>query len=106
METTPSVLYDALVVPCGRQAATRLLSLGHALEFVKDQYRHAKPILAIGAGRDFIEGAGIAFTLPSGDPDSGLLHAQVSEIETALPKFIEAIAHHRHHGREVDPPFV
>jgi catalase len=106
MEITPSVLYDALVVPCGRQAATRLLSLGHALEFVKDQYRHAKPILAIGAGRDFVEGAGIAFTLPSGDPDSGLLHATVDEIDAVLPKFVEAIAHHRHHGREADPPFV
>ena len=106
MEITPSVLYDALVVPCGRQAATRLLSLGHALEFVKEQYRHAKPILAIGAGRDFVEGAGIAFTLPSGDPDSGLLHATVDEIDAVLPKFVEAIAHHRHHGREVDPPFV
>jgi catalase len=106
LETTPSVLYDALVVPCGRQATTMLLSLGHALEFAKDQYRHAKPILAIGAGRDFIEGAGIAFTLPSGDPDSGLIHTEVDAIEAALPKFIEAIAKHRHHGRETDPPLV
>ena len=50
--------------------------------------------------------AGIAFTLPSGDPDSGLLHAHVDDIDPALPKFVEAIARHRHHGRETDPPFV
>ncbi|MGH8663290.1 MAG: catalase [Burkholderiales bacterium] len=106
LEITPSVIYDAMVVPCGRQAATQLLSLGHALEFAKDQYRHAKPILAIGAGRDFIEGAGIAFTLPSGDPDSGLLHASVEEIDAVLPRFIEAVARHRHHAREMDPPTV
>ncbi len=105
-ETTPSVLYDAMVVPCGRQAATQLLRLGHALEFAKDQYRHAKPILAIGAGRDFVEGAGIAFTLPSGDPDSGLIHASVEETEAVLPTFIEAVARHRHHGREMDPPTI
>ena len=30
----------------------------------------------------------------------------IDEPETVLPKFVEAIAHHRHHGREVDPPFV
>jgi catalase len=106
LETTPSVLYDAMVVPCGRQAATQLVRLGPALEFAKDQYRHAKPILAIGAGRDFIEGAGIAFTLPSGDPDSGLIHATVEEIAAALPTFIEAVARHRHHGREMDPPTI
>ncbi|MPZ42732.1 MAG: catalase [Betaproteobacteria bacterium] len=105
-EITPSVVYDAMVVPCGRQAATQLLSLGHALEFAKDQYRHAKPILAIGSGRDFIEGAGIAFTLPSGDPDSGLIHASVEEIDAVLPRFIEAVARHRHHAREMDPPTV
>jgi hypothetical protein len=51
---------------------------------------YARLILAIGAGRGFVEGAGIAFTLPSGDPDSGLLHATVGEIDAVLPKFVEA----------------
>jgi catalase len=106
LENTPAVLYDALVVPCGRQAATALLRLGHALEFVKDQYRHAKPLLVIGAGRDFVEGAGIALTLPSGEPDSGIVETSVEEIEGAIPRFIQALAKHRHHGRETDPPFV
>ena len=46
----PSVLFDAAVVPDGAGAADRLSALGHAREFLKDQYRHCKPILMLGAG--------------------------------------------------------
>ena len=48
----PSVLFDAVVVPDGEEAAERLALLGQALEFIKDQYRHCKPILMLGAGRE------------------------------------------------------
>src|SRR5688572_25831878 len=66
LETTPSVLYDAVVVPGGRAAAVILGNLGHAAEFVKDQYRHCKPILALGAGTDVVENAGVPARLPGG----------------------------------------
>src|SRR6185436_10998873 len=59
LETMPSVLFDALAVPGGEAAAVELGKLGHALEFIKDQYRHAKPILALGAATALIENAGM-----------------------------------------------
>ena len=51
VETTPSVVYDAVVLPDGEAAVKALLANGQALEFVKDQYRHCKTILAVGGGR-------------------------------------------------------
>src|SRR5690606_14844815 len=48
-ETMPSVLFDAVVIPDG--AGEALASLGHAVEFVRDQYRHCKPILDLGTAK-------------------------------------------------------
>ena len=70
----PLCLYDALVVPSGREAIKTLGNLGQAAEFVKEQYRHCKPILVLGAGQDLVENAGVPLTLANGDPDPGLLH--------------------------------
>ncbi|MEI9942006.1 MAG: catalase [Pseudomonadota bacterium] len=105
LETMPSVLFDALAIPGGDAAIVTLGSTGHALEFIKDQYRHAKPILALGTGADLLESAGVPVVLPSGKADSGMLvgHADAAE---ALPAFIAAVGRHRHHDRELDPPAV
>jgi catalase len=106
LETMPSVLFDALAVPGGKAAAVELGNLGHALEFIKDQYRHAKPILALGAATALIENAGVPAVLPSGKKDPGLLLRERGTASDALPEFIRAVGRHRHHEREVDPPAV
>ena len=106
MEAMPAVLFDALVVPGGDAAAKFLGNLGHALEFIKDQYRHCKPILALGAGAKLLANAGVPATLPSGESDPGLLLFPDDGAGDALPQFVEAIAKHRHHAREMDPPAV
>ena len=49
-----SVLYDALVLPEGAEAVDALRADGHTLEFIKDQYRHCKPILALGASEQLL----------------------------------------------------
>jgi catalase len=105
LETMPSVLFDALALPGGKAAVVELGNLGHAIEFIKDQYRHAKPILALGAAAALVENAGVPAVLPSGKPDPGLLLGKESA-DDVLPDFISAIARHRHHEREVDPPAV
>ncbi|HEX4886349.1 MAG TPA: catalase, partial [Casimicrobiaceae bacterium] len=106
LETMPAVLFDALAVPGGERAAKTLGNVGHAAEFIKDQFRHAKPILAIGAGRALVENAGVPAMLPSGDPDPGVLRFGDDEVDAAAAAFVEAIGKHRHHARELDPPMV
>ena len=104
METAPSVVFDAVAVPDG--ALDALSQLGHAKEYLKDQYRHCKPMLLIGDASALLEEAGIPGTLPSGKRDPGLLQFKANELETAVPAFVAAIAKHRHFERETDPPIV
>ena len=106
LETMPSVLFDALIIPGGRAAITALSNIGQAAEFIKDQYRHCKPILALGAGADLVEGAGVPATLPSGQEDPGMLIGRHQSASKALPDFVKAVARHRHFERAMDPPEV
>jgi catalase len=95
LETVPSVLFDAVVVPDGEAAAETLASLGHAVEFLKDQYRHCKPILIQGAGEALAVKAGI----PAEDAEDWALTQDVRA-------FVEAVGRHRNWDRAVDPPRV
>jgi len=105
-ETTPSVLYDAIAVPGGKDAIAELTRLGQAAESIKDQYRHCKPILALGAAKTLLEGAGVLATLPSGEEDPGVLIYDSDEAREAIDQFVKAIAAHRHFARHSDPPVV
>jgi catalase len=104
LEAAPAVLYDALVLSDGAEAVNALRADGRVLEFVKDQYRHCKPILALGTGEQLLEACGISTMLPSGQADCGLIVA--SDASAAGDAFIAAIAKHRHFARETDPPRV
>jgi catalase len=105
-ETMPSVLFDAVAICDGKAAVKALGNVGQALEFLKDQYRHAKSILALGAGADLAQSAGVPGALPSGAADPGVIMMENAAAAKALPAFIKAIARHRHHEREIDPPEV
>ncbi|MET0792164.1 MAG: catalase, partial [Polyangiaceae bacterium] len=106
LETMPSVLFDALIVPGGKSAVEALGNVGHAAEFIKDQYRHAKPILALGEGAVLVESAGVPATLPSGEQDPGILFMDHDDAGKALRAFSKALARHRHFERAMDPPEV
>jgi len=106
LETMPSVLFDAVAVLGGEPAATALGNWGHTAEFLQAQYRHAKPILAIGTGTTLLEKTGIPTTLPSGSDDPGILLHPDGDAAKALPRFVKAIARHRHYEREQDPPAI
>jgi catalase len=105
LEAAPAVLYDALVLPDGDEAIKALRADGRTLEFIKDQYRHCKPILSIGASDQLLAACGIDATPPNGQPDRGLIVASDARSES-VAGFIEAIGKHRHFGRETDPPRV
>jgi catalase len=105
LENSPSVLFDALVLPDGSEAVDQLARDGRTLEFIKDQYRHCKTILALGASAGLLEGIGIRPQLPDGTDDSGILMSAGGD-GLDPRKFIEAIAKHRHLDRDSDPPVI
>jgi catalase len=104
LETAPSVLWDAMVVVDGQVDA--LSESGHAVEFLKDQYRHCKPILLMGSARTLLDAIGIPSAIPPGKADLGLLEFEADETEAAVEAFVDALAKHRHFERETDPPRI
>ncbi|HIE1388977.1 TPA: catalase [Pseudomonas aeruginosa] len=98
---SPAPLFDAIVVPDGDEAINALRQDGQALEFVREPFRHGKPIMTINGGRLVLEDAGV----PLDEEDSGLVIAQ-SATQNSINAFIEAMAQHRHPARETDPPKV
>ena len=101
MENAPGFLFDALVVPDGREAVQALAGNGHTMEFIKDMFRHCKAILALGAGRELLEMAGIG---PMMDKDEGILLADGADAAQIAQAFVNAVAAHRHPARDSDPP--
>ena len=106
LEAGPSVLYDAVVVPDGEAAIKALSRDAHALDFVRDQYRHCKPIMVMGAGAALLKLASVPATLPDGSPDPALVGAEQEDLPQAINAFKTALASHRSFARETNPPIV
>jgi catalase len=102
LETMPSCLFDAVVVPDGEGSAAALSALGHAVEFVKDQYRHCKAMLVVGAGQALLEKASV----PLDDSDPALIIVAGGKIGPGVKTFLAALAKHRNWERAMDPPPV
>jgi catalase len=100
MENSPPVLFDALILPDGDAGVKALAADGHTTEFVMNQYRHCKTILALGASKTLLESAGIGKAT-----DDGLLIVPSFAKNTAQ-SFMAAVAQHRHPERESDPPAI
>jgi len=106
LENSPAVLFDALVIAGGDTAAETMSRDGRTLEFLKDQYRHCKTILALGNAAKLLTQAGISTTLPSGDTDPGLLVEGEDGKALDPQAFITALGRRRHPERDQDPPLV
>ncbi|MDR7095662.1 catalase [Hydrogenophaga laconesensis] len=98
LENEPGFLFDALVLPDGDAGVQALSRDGHTMEFIRDQHRHCKPILVMPASQALMEAAHVPLTLPSGEVDPGIVQGH------DLKAFVVAMARHRHHERETDPP--
>lgn len=106
--TMASVLYDAVVVPCGPRAITALTGDGYALHFVTEAYKHLKPVGAFGAGVDLLPNAGIA-ERTAGGTDVVDAHGVVTTTAAAgdlsdgfFDAFASALARHRAWDRDTD----
>lgn len=99
--TMNSVLYDAVVVPCGPSSVATLTHDGDAVQFVRDAYKHAKPIAAFGSGLDLLRVAGVEEQLAD-RPDVVAEHGVVTSVAAGddLPSALfneltGALARHR-----------
>ncbi len=88
LPTMASVLYDALLVPGGKEAVTALAADPAAVRFVEETYRHGKPLVACGEGRQLLAAAKLpGEALESPGPQLGLL---VDEGDGAPQELAEA----------------
>ncbi|WP_426208610.1 catalase [Massilia sp. TWP1-3-3] len=106
LEAGPSVLYDAVVVPDGEAAVKALSRDAHALDFMREQYRHCKPIMVVGTAAALLQQAGVPPALPDGSPDPALIGTDNDDLAAAVDAFKQALASHRSFARETDPPMV
>ncbi len=105
LENEPGFLFDALVLPDGEDAVAALARNGHTPEFIRDQYRHCKPLLVLGASRMLLDKAGVPAAAPDGGSDPSLIVAESLDA-TAGQAFLTALAGPRNFARETDPPMV
>ncbi|MEO6078153.1 MAG: catalase, partial [Steroidobacteraceae bacterium] len=107
LENSAPVVFDAVILPDGQAAVDRLARIGTAMDFIANQYRHGKTLLALGASSALLTKAGISADLPGGGKDPGVLMGASSKGgKPALDDFMQAVAKHRHPERETDPPLV
>ncbi len=105
LENSPPVLFDALLLPDGEAGVSALQALGHVNEFIVNQYRHCKTILALGASQRLLLDAGISVDTGR-NSDTGLLLSGGRDIKAVTQQFIKAVGLHRHPARELMPPAV
>jgi catalase len=103
-----SVLYDAVVVPCGPKAMEALGNDGYALHFVTEAYKHLKPVAAFGAGIELLRKAGIEEPLADGQDvvsAAGVVSTTTAAGDLSdrfFDEFAAALAKHRAWERETD----
>ncbi|NLO07839.1 MAG: catalase [candidate division WS1 bacterium] len=104
-KTTASVLFDALLLPCGKESVEKLKETGEALGFVNEMFAHCKPIAAFGTGVELLEASQIMKTqIADGDDpvsDQGVVSMRGKEMMDQFSEaFASAIEQHRHWDRE------
>ncbi|MBV7537108.1 catalase [Duganella sp. sic0402] len=102
IDAGPGVLYDAVVIADGATSANMLANDADAREFVRHQYRHCKPILAVGEGKQLLLAAGIPPARPDGSPDLALWTVEADALDGTLAAFKQALGDHRNFQREND----
>ncbi|SDX94398.1 catalase [Micromonospora pattaloongensis] len=102
-----SVLYDAVLVPGGNDAAIALVSDGYVVHFVAEAYKHAKPVGVLGEATTLLTQTQLP--MPALDDDGfgeelGLVvqSARGTVGDAFVTAYVDAIARHRHFDRAVD----
>lgn len=98
--TTASVLFDAVYVAGGTQAASWRLE-ADAVEFVQDAFKHCKAVAASGEGLQLLEAAHIPLGAPGGPDPADAATIVGPRVSRALAqRLVAAMAGHRLWTRE------
>ena len=99
----PSIMFDAVLVPAGKDGIAAMAQNGDAVHYVMEAFKHCKAICTVG------EGVGLLRALQLGDEPvaAGLVVAKtpvtnLGDNTAALQiaaDFVTAIAKHRHWDR-------
>ena len=105
--TAGSVMYDAVFIPGGKDIPA-LKASGEAVYFVREAYKHCKPIAAAGNGVELLAEAGLLDRPAAGGEkalsvDKGVVTARSgADLGAFTQAFIQAIMQHRHWEREAN----
>ena len=96
--TMPSVVFDGVVVAGGPASVTALKGSGDALQFVREAFKHAKPISALADGADLLTAAGLP-AVGTGGAARAAGVSTGSDPAALVAAFIADLAAHRHWER-------
>lgn len=99
-ENAAPVLFDGVVLPDGAAGVELLGGFVEVMDFISNQYRHGKTLLALGASKALLSKAGVNATLANGEPDPGIVFGGDAKAERSTADFIAALGRHRHPERE------
>ncbi|GAB3223562.1 catalase [Glycomyces halotolerans] len=108
LNTMSSVLYDAVVAPCGPDSAATLSRDGYAMHFITEAFKHAKAVAGFGAGLDLLRAAGVTgrFAESAGPvTDNGVVTTTASgdQLQGAFfDAFAAEVAKHRCWSRDTE----
>ncbi len=91
MDGMPSVMFDAVFVPGGADAAAAMAKSGEAKHYVLEAYKHLKPLVVLGAARPLLASLNLT-------ADSGLLEGD--DVDAVFGNFAQALGQHRVWARE------
>lgn len=91
MDGMPSVMFDAVFVPGGADAAAAMAKSGEAKHYLLETYKHLKPIVVLGAARPLLASLNLT-------PDAGLLEGD--DVDGVFGNFAQALGQHRVWARE------
>ncbi len=91
MDGMPSVMFDAVFVPGGADAAAAMAKSGEAKHYLLEAYKHLKPLVVLGAARPLLASLNLT-------ADSGLLEGD--DVDAVFGNFAQALGQHRVWARE------
>lgn len=87
IDARPPILFEAVVIPDGDLFIREIENNTVVLDFLRQQYHHCTPILAIGIAHRLLAKSDVFTSLPSGLPDPTILVSNSAQLKRTLAVF-------------------